>query len=144
MTFDAAQSFNFLPVPTDIHFGSGAVRSLPDRVAALGARRVLLVTDPGVRAAGLVGRAAGPLEEAGVSVTIFDRVTADSGTSQICESVDALRSAGAELVVGLGGGSALDTAKAAAALATNPGSPLDYVGLHKLAVRPTSGHLAAG
>jgi alcohol dehydrogenase len=50
--------------------------------------------------------------------------------------VAALKSSGADVVVGIGGGSALDTAKAVAALATNPGSPLDYVGLHKVTRPP--------
>ena len=46
--------------------------------------------------------------------------------------MDRLKSASGDVVIGVGGGSALDTAKAVAALATNPGSPLDYVGLHKV------------
>ena len=50
MTVDAGQVFNFLPMPTDVHFGCGALGSLPDRVRALGGRRVFVVTDPGVRA----------------------------------------------------------------------------------------------
>jgi alcohol dehydrogenase len=136
MTVDPGQVFNFLPVPTDIHFGCGAIRSLSDRVRSFDARRVLLVTDPGVRAAGIADRVLDALGPASVEVTIYDRVTADSGSTLIDQGVVALRAAGAELVVGVGGGSALDTAKAIAVLATNPGSALDYVGLHKLTARP--------
>lgn len=136
MTIDAGQSFNFLPVPTDIHFGVGAIRSLPERVRALGARHVFVVTDPGVRAAGLLDRLAEPLDGARIPMTVFDRVTADSSSTLIVEAGKTLAASGADVVVGLGGGSALDTAKAVAALATNPGSPLDYVGLHKVTVRP--------
>jgi len=136
MTVDAGQTFNFLPIPTDVHFGFGSVQSLPDHVRAIGGRRVFLVTDPGVRAAGLVDRATAALGQAGIAFEIYDNVTADSGTALICQGVDALKTAEANIVVGLGGGSALDTAKAVAALATNPGSPLDYLGLHKLKTRP--------
>lgn len=136
MTIDAGQSFNFLPVPTDIHFGFGAVQSLPERVRAIGGRHVFVVTDPGVRTAGLLDRLSGPLDQAGIPVTVFDRVTADSSSTLIVEAGKTLAESGADVVVGLGGGSALDTAKAVAALATNPGSPLDYVGLHKVTVRP--------
>ena len=136
MTLDAGQTFNFLPIPTDVHFGYGSVGSLPDHVRAIGGRKVFLVTDPGVRAAGLVDRATGALDQAGIAFEIYDNVTADSGTALICQGVDALKTGGANIVVGLGGGSALDTAKAVAALATNPGSPLDYLGLHKLKTRP--------
>jgi alcohol dehydrogenase class IV len=136
MSVDAAQLFNFLPVPTDVHFGYGALRSLPDRVRSLGGHRAFLVTDPGVRSCGLVDKVTAPLAEAGIDVTIYDNVTADSGSALIAEGVDALKGSGADVIVGVGGGSALDTAKAVAALATNPGSPLDYVGLHKVSIRP--------
>lgn len=136
MSPDVGQQFNFLPIPTDIHFGYGASRTLPDHVRAREARRVFLVTDPGVRAAGMLDAVTSPLERAGVDFTIYDRVTADSGSGVICEAVDELKTTGADLVVGVGGGSSLDTAKAAAALATNPGSPLDYVGLHKIKRQP--------
>ena len=47
MNVNVAQSFNFFPVPTDIHFGCGMLRSLPERIQALGATRPFLVTDPG-------------------------------------------------------------------------------------------------
>jgi alcohol dehydrogenase len=136
MNFDDGQTFNFLPVPTDVHFGCGVVASLPDRVRALGARRVFLVTDPGVSAAGIAGRVAGALESASIEVTVYAEVTADSGSALIVDGVERLKACGADAVVGVGGGSSLDTAKAVAALATNSGSPLDYVGLHKVTRRP--------
>jgi alcohol dehydrogenase len=136
MTLDTARVFNFLPVPTDVHFGYGSSRSVSDHVRALKARAVFVVTDPGVRASGIVDRVVASLEQAGILGTVYDRVTADSGSTLIAEAADLLRSSGADVVVGLGGGSSLDTAKAVAAMATSPGSPLDYVGLHKVTVRP--------
>jgi alcohol dehydrogenase len=136
MNLDAGQVFNFLPIPTDVHFGPGSSRSLPRHVRSLEAGRVFVVTDPGVRAAGIVDRVAADLDEAAIEFTIYDQVTADSGSTLIADAVDRLKSDGADLVAGIGGGSALDTAKAVAALATNPGSPLDYVGLHKVRNRP--------
>jgi alcohol dehydrogenase class IV len=136
MKADPGQRFNFLPIPTDVHFGRGIVRALPDLVRALHARRVFVVTDPGVRAAGIVEAITIPLEQAHLDFTIYDEVTADSGSTLISEGVDALKDSSADVVVGVGGGSALDTAKAVAALATNPGSPLDYVGLHTVKIRP--------
>jgi alcohol dehydrogenase class IV len=136
MNLDAAQSFNFLPIPTDVHFGFGSSRTLPDHVRALAARKVFVVTDPGVRASGIVDTITGVLDRAAIDFSVYDRVTADSGSTLICEAVDELKTGGADLVVGVGGGSALDTAKAVAALATNPGSPFDYVGLHRIKNRP--------
>ena len=136
MNIDVSQTFNFLPIPTDVHFGCGAIASLADRVRATGGRHVLVVTDAGIRAAGLLERATAPLQAAGIAFTIFDRVTPDSSSGLISDGVEVLKTRGADSVVGVGGGSSLDTAKAIAVLATNPGSPLDYVGLHKVAVRP--------
>ena len=136
MTVDPGHVFNFLPIPTDVYFGAGSLRSLPDRVGGLGSRKIFVVTDPGVRAAGIVDRVTAALDQAATPLAVYDQVTADSGSELIREGVERLHEHGADLVVGVGGGSALDTAKAIAALATNPGSPLDYVGLHKLKVRP--------
>ena len=135
MTFDAGQRFNFLPLPTDVHFGHGCVEAIADHVRAAGAR-AFVVTDPGVRAAGLADRVTAFLERGAIPFTVYDKVVADSGSTLIAEAVEALKASGADVVIGVGGGSALDTAKAVAALATNPGSPLDYVGLHRLKLRP--------
>jgi alcohol dehydrogenase len=136
MKMDATQRFNFLPVPTDVHFGFGAVDSLADHVRALDAERVFVVTDPGVRAAGIFDRVAAVFERAAIGFAVYDHVTADSGSTLICRGVDALKNSGAGVVVGVGGGSALDTAKAIAGLATNPGSLIEYIGLHKVTARP--------
>ena len=129
-----AQSFNFLPVPTDIHFGCGAVRKLPELVRSLGASRPLIVTDPGVRE--LVDRVVEILRAAGMEAVVWDRVKSDSGSTLIEEGRSFLADNRCDAAIGIGGGSALDTAKAIAAMATNPGSPLEYTGLHKLRNHP--------
>jgi alcohol dehydrogenase class IV len=136
MKLDSSQRFNFLPIPTDVHIGYGVASALPQHLGTLGSRRVFLITDPGVRAAGIVDHVSTALDQAGIEFSIYDEVTADSGSTLICNGVRALKASGATAVVGVGGGSALDTAKAVAALATNPGSPLDYVGLHRVKVPP--------
>jgi alcohol dehydrogenase class IV len=129
-------SFNFPPTLTDIHFGCGLLRALPERVRALGGARPFVVTDPGVRAAGILDQATRYLGEANVEFTVSDGVKPDSGSALIDQAAAELKQARCDVVVGLGGGSSLDTAKAVAALATNPGSALDYVGLDKLRNRP--------
>ncbi len=129
-------SFRFLPLPTEIHFGCGLVAALPDRLRALGCRRAFLVTDQGMRAAGAVERIERLLSSAGIGFAVYDSVTADSGTGLIAEAVARLKDAGADVVIGLGGGSSLDTAKAVAAMTTNPGSILDYTGIDKLIHKP--------
>ncbi len=136
MDVNISQTFNFFPVPTDIHFGLGILRTLPERIRALGGSRPLLVTDPGVRAAGVLDEVTRVLEQAGIDCAVCDRVKPDSGSALIDETVVEAKSGAADLVIGLGGGSSLDTAKAVAALLTNPGSALDYVGLHRVRNRP--------
>jgi alcohol dehydrogenase len=136
MRVNTAQTFNFLPVPTDIHFGCGTLKSLPERIRALGASKAFLVTDPGVREAGILAKAEDCLRAASMAFAVCDRVKPDSGSALIDETAGELRKSGCDVVVGIGGGSSLDTAKAVAALATNPGSSLDYVGLHKVRNRP--------
>ena len=136
MNVNTGQRFNFLPIPTDVHFGYGVSGSLAEQVQSLQARKVFVVTDPGVRGCGIADKVTTTLQRAAIEFAIYDRVTADSGSRLISEAVEELRANGADVVVGVGGGSALDTAKAVAALATNPGSPLDYAGLHKIKTRP--------
>ena len=136
MRLNTSQTFNFLPVPTDIHFGCGVLSTLPDRLKSLGAKRPFLVTDAGLRAAGLVERVETLLASGGLPVAVFDGVKPDSGSDLIGEAASRLRASEADAVVGLGGGSSLDTAKAVAAMATNSGSILDYAGLHKIVNRP--------
>lgn len=136
MNVDVAQSFNFLPLPTDIHFGCGMLRSLPERLKSVGASKSLVVTDPGIRAAGILNRVTRILQDAACEFTVWDRVKADSGSTLIDETVAELQRSACDAVVGVGGGSSLDTAKAVATLATNPGPALAYVGLHKARNRP--------
>ncbi|MBZ5622337.1 MAG: iron-containing alcohol dehydrogenase [Acidobacteriia bacterium] len=136
MNVNVAQTFNFLPVPTDIHFGCGVLRDLPERVRSAGATRPFLVTDPGVCAAGILDEVTAILRKADMGFTLCDRVKPDSGSALIDETAAELKRSGSDVVVGIGGGSSLDTAKAVAALATNAGSSLDYVGLHKVRNRP--------
>ena len=98
-------SFRFLPLPTEIHFGCGMLATLADRLRALGCRRPILVTDQGMRAAGAVERIEKLLAGAGTEVTVYDRVTADSGSGLIAEATARAKDFGADSVVGLGGGS---------------------------------------
>jgi alcohol dehydrogenase len=136
MNYDAGQIFNFLPVPTDIFFGFGVRHSLPAKIKVLDADHAFIVTDPGIKNSGILDEIVGVLTKAGITITVFDRVKADSSSILIDTAVKELKSADANVVIGIGGGSSLDTAKAVALLATNEGSCVDYVGLNKARVRP--------
>lgn len=129
---DHTQSFSFPPMPVEIHFGSGKTKELGALARRLGAGKVLLVTDPGVVKAGLAERVFKPLAGADIACEIFDEVRPDSGSDLIMRGAEIARERGIGVVIGLGGGSALDSAKAIAAMAANEGSILDYIGLDKL------------
>jgi alcohol dehydrogenase class IV len=100
-----------------IQFGSGALARLGDIARAQAGMRVLVVTDPGMMSTGIVERALAVLAAAGVEATLFADVQADPPEHVIHAATEAARGAGAEGVIGLGGGSSLDVAKLVALLA---------------------------
>jgi alcohol dehydrogenase len=95
------------------------------------ARSVLLVTDPGLVAAGHAGRVYGLLKKAGLAVVVFDRVQENPTTDCVAACLQTARLAGIEALVALGGGSAMDTAKGCNFLLTNGGDMKDYWGVGK-------------
>jgi len=107
-------------------FGVGIVNELPEIVAELGGVAAFLVTDPGIVAAGVAGRVADLLADAGIAVDVFDGVEPNPGTRSIEAGSAALRARlgrGIEpsgiVVIGLGGGSAMDSAKVVSLHAAN-------------------------
>lgn len=113
---DRMNPFTFNTTPS-LRFGAGLIAQLGTMARDEIGAKVLLVTDPGMVATGLVDRAEASLLEAGVEVTRFDQVEADPPEAVILAAAEAARGAGAEGVVGFGGGSSLDVAKLAALLA---------------------------
>jgi len=115
--------------PSNLLFEAGASRKIAELVEQYGASRIMLVTDKGVRAAGLTENAEAALSAARISVTIFDDVVADP-PSHVIESAAALcRTRRSKLVLSIGGGSALDTAKLVAYLAKSPDRLDDIYGV---------------
>jgi alcohol dehydrogenase class IV len=102
-------------------FGAAAIEKLPDIVPRIGPARVFLVTDEGLRRAGIVDRVRGLLDSHGLETATYDAVEPNPTTRSLDRAGDRARSFGASTVVALGGGSVLDTAKGVALLAANPG-----------------------
>ncbi|KQW42535.1 alcohol dehydrogenase [Nocardioides sp. Root1257] len=111
-----------------LKFGPGAAAEIGSDLARTGARRVLLVTDPGVAATGHPARIAEQITAAGLGVTTYDGVHVEPTDTSLTEAVEFARAAGPfDVIVAVGGGSAIDTAKAVNLLTTNPGELMDYV-----------------
>ncbi|UVO33194.1 iron-containing alcohol dehydrogenase [Bradyrhizobium arachidis] len=115
--------------PSNILFEPGASRKIDELVAGYGARRVMLVTDKGVRGAGLTRSAEASLASAGIKVSVFDEVVADPPSHVVEAAVAACQADQVELVLSIGGGSALDTAKLVAYLARTPDRLDDIYGV---------------
>ncbi|HZK82705.1 MAG TPA: iron-containing alcohol dehydrogenase [Humisphaera sp.] len=114
-----------------VAFGPGALGHLGSIVRAEGGSRVLLVTDPGIREAGHVERAVRALYRANVAVRVFDAVKENPTVIHVGHGVFAAREFKPDLIVGLGGGSAMDCAKGINFLHTNGGRMQDYWGVDK-------------
>ena len=102
---------------------------------SLGAKRVLLVTDSGIVAAGHAGRVRALLVAAGMQVTCFDQVAGEPHDPVRRRCVEVARSSDIDTIVGLGGGSSMDTAKGCNFILTNGGQMKDYWGVGR-ATRP--------
>jgi alcohol dehydrogenase len=112
-------------------FGSGSINRLGKLAAEHGAGKVFLVTDPGVRAVGHVDRALASLNEVNLSVVIYDQAKENPTTDCVMECAELARQEGVDFIVGLGGGSSMDTAKGCNFLLTNGGEMKDYWGVGK-------------
>ncbi len=118
-------------VRTRIVFGAGVAGSTGALAAECGGRRALLVTDAGVVGAGHAARVADALVAAGLEVRQFDAVRENPSTVDAEACAEAMRAAPVDIVVAVGGGSAIDAAKAGALLAAGGGTVEDYWGVGK-------------
>lgn len=100
---------------------------LADQIAALGASRPLIVTDKGIIGAGLIAPVEQALSDAGLTAQIYDAVVADPPEAVVQQAIDMAKAAKVDIVIGLGGGSSLDTAKVVAALAIDDAQALSEI-----------------
>jgi alcohol dehydrogenase class IV len=125
-----------LQMSTEILFGSGcAVDWVGARARQLGAGRVLLVSDQGLARVGIVEQAEGWLKSADLDVATYADVEPEPSVDGAALCVTLARQAEPDVVVGIGGGSVLDTAKVVAMLLRNPGGIEDYLGVDKVSQR---------
>ena len=111
-----------------VSFGDGTLDTIGESARELGARRVLLITDPGLERVGHADRALDRLRAAGMETAVFDGVEENPNTDHVARGVEAARAFEPDLLVGLGGGSSMDCAKGINFLYTQGGAMRDYWG----------------
>ncbi len=129
-SWEVLPSFDQQP-HTRLVFGPGAVEEVGTLAQELGASRVLVVTDAGIVAAGHASRVEGLVRAIGLHVVSFQDVLANPTTRCVDNCVRVARDAGIDLIIGLGGGSSMDTAKGCNFILTNGGQMRDYWGVGK-------------
>src|SRR5262245_52194820 len=113
-------------------FGRNAARQLGEVAARLGAKRVLVVTDPILTKSGLVERVRAPLADSGVEVEVFSGGEPEPSMRAADACIAAARSFRPDALLGLGGGSNMDLSKISATVLAHGGAPRDYVGDDKI------------
>ena len=124
--------FDYQP-RTRLVFGLDSVERAGELARGLGAKVVLVVTDPGIVTAGHAHRVEHVLQSCGLGVVVFDQVRENPTTRDVDKCLQVAQSAGVDTIVGLGGGSSMDTAKGCNFLLTNGGRIQDYWGVSKAA-----------
>ncbi len=117
--------------PVEVVFGSGRLAELGRHARAHGARRVLVVTDPGVQAAGHVARGLESVASEKLEAVLFNGVVQNPTTKEVAAGVEVARAAKINFIVAIGGGSSMDCAKGINLLLTNGGEIRDYWGVDR-------------
>jgi alcohol dehydrogenase class IV len=123
--------FEFMTIGR-IYFQPGSIKKLGEEVKTLRGRKVLLVTDKGVRNSGVLTKAIESLEKEGLSYVVFDEVEPNPSLETAQKGYALLKEKGCDILAAVGGGSPMDTAKAIGIQATNPEPLLKYEGSNKV------------
>jgi alcohol dehydrogenase class IV len=124
--------------PTTIHFGAGARKLVAEHLRVQGLERPLIVTDRGIAPLPLLAKFVDGMK--GLEVAVYSQIGGNPVRSQVENGVKAYRAHRADSIVGVGGGAALDVAKAIALMAVHPGNVLEYAWDHP-EVRPIAHEL---
>ncbi|MBI0579861.1 iron-containing alcohol dehydrogenase [Neobacillus cucumis] len=118
--------------PSRILFGEGSINKLSEVVQRFNAKKVILITDQGIKKAGIVDRVLQVLDTEVIDVVIFDQTKPEPTVKNYEDALKLAKLENIELVIGLGGGSSLDLAKAVALSMVHEESILSFVGIDKV------------
>ncbi len=111
-------------------FGSGSISRLPEEIKSMGGTRVMVVMDKDLASSPLKDRVMEPLQKARISATLYGEVTPEPSPKLADDGAALAIQQKTQVVIGVGGGSSMDVAKAVATLVKNPGNAVDYIGLN--------------
>lgn len=115
-------------MPADLRFGRGLADKIGDICKEIGGENVLVVTGTGsTKRSGLLDRVIASLKAAGLGAAVFDKVTQNPLTTTVYEGVELAKAEGCGVILGVGGGSIMDAAKAIAFCTVNAGDVSDYI-----------------
>ncbi len=118
--------------PTQIQFGIGVINDLAGMVREFGGSKVFLAVDPELDKVGLLDKVTTPLENEGIPYEIYKDLCPEPGLRLADNGTELAKKAGCDCVIGAGGGSVMDVAKAVSILLTNGGKAEDYLGMGKI------------
>ena len=123
-------SLHHFSFPTAITFGPGARKQVAAHLGAVQVQRPLVVTDRGIAGLPMLGEFTRDLTDAGLRAEVFSGVFGNPTADQVRAGAAAFRAHQADAVIGVGGGAALDVAKAVALMAVHPGDVMEYAWDH--------------
>jgi len=118
--------------PAVSYVGLGAVQKAGEEARRLRATQAVVITDPGLVKAGVADEVKSILVKAGIPTEIYSEVETEPSIESVERCFEVVKAGGYDLLVGLGGGSSMDTAKGCSLLSANPGSIRDYFGVDKV------------
>jgi alcohol dehydrogenase class IV len=116
-------------IPGQIIFGVGAAETVGMEAKRLGATHAFVASDPNLHKLGATDRILAALTAQGVRSTVYTEIEFEPSVQSVAPAAAVVKTVGCDLVIGLGGGSTLDTAKAVAVLTRNVGQAEDYLGI---------------
>ena len=102
------------------YHGAGAIKAIPDEIKARGFKKVFVATDPDLIKFGIASKVTDLLDAASIPYTVYSDIKANPTIENVQNGVAAFKACGADCIVAIGGGSAMDTAKAIGIIITNP------------------------
>lgn len=124
-------NFEFV-LPTRIVYGAGCIKNLPDEIRMMKHERPLIITDKGLIAAGIVKKITDILEEAEIEYAVYDGIQPNPRDTTVMDAARFAKEKNIDMLIAIGGGSSMDTAKAVGVILKEGGEIGDYEGLGKL------------